>query len=102
MTHARAPFEEEEPSMSVSRPSSKARLRARLQWGLGQQILDATPVGILYLDLAGRISYANAAAASIIGYSPDELLDQPVRTHFQFSGPTPGVDEPMQILPLGE
>ena len=102
MSHARAPFEAEEPPRSTSRPSSKAELRARLQWGLGQRILDATPVGILHLDPEGRIVYANPAATRILGYSVEELVGQPIRTHLQFSGPTPGVDEAMQILPLGE
>jgi PAS domain S-box-containing protein len=102
MSHARAPLEEEEPPRSVHRPSLKAEVRARLQWGLAQHILEASPVGLLHLDQDGRIAYANQAATDIMGYSLEELLGQPVRTHLQFSGSTPGLDEPMQILPLGE
>ncbi len=54
---------------------------------LSEQILDAAQDGIICLDLAGRIRFANPAAARLLGFTGvDELHGQPVRTYIQFSG----------------
>mgnify|MGYP005839820627 CR=1 FL=1 len=37
-------------------------------------VLDATREGILGIDRAGRCTFANKAAASMLGYSPDDLI----------------------------
>jgi PAS domain S-box-containing protein len=42
------------------------------------EVLDASPNAIVAVDAAGRITYANAQAASTFGYTAGELLGQPV------------------------
>src|SRR5437879_4528911 len=63
-----------------------------------QRILDAAPQGIVGLDIDGRITFANSAAAAMMGSTAEELEGQPIRTHMQFSGSsrTGGLE-----LPLG-
>ena len=39
-----------------------------------QAIVEASGEGVLELDAAGRVRYANPAAANLLGYEPDELL----------------------------
>src|SRR6267154_1991851 len=50
------------------------------------RILDAVRVGIICVDLEGRITFANPAAARMMDYSVEELRGQPIWTHMQFSG----------------
>jgi PAS domain S-box-containing protein len=80
---------------------------------LSEQILDAAQDGIICLDLAGRISFANPAAARLLGFTGvDELHGQPVRTYIQFSGMGTLTNQPgdaaglllagMTLLPRGE
>ena len=64
-----------------------------------QRILDAAPQGIVGLDVDGRITFANLAAAGMMGYTVEELQGQPIRTHMQFSGSSTSVE---LDLPLGE
>src|SRR5258707_12316610 len=72
-------------TMSHARPS------------LSEQILAAAQDGIICLDLAGRIKFANPAAARLLGCgAADELLDQPVRTYIQFAGLNTIPDEPTE------
>ena len=63
-----------------------------------QRILDAAPQGIVGLDVDGRITFANSAAAGMMGYTVEELRGQPIRTHMQFSGSTSNGE---LDLPLG-
>jgi PAS domain S-box-containing protein len=49
------------------------------------RILDAAHVGVIYVDLEGRITFANPWAANLMNYSVDELRGQPIRTHMQLS-----------------
>ena len=80
---------------------------------LSEQILAAAQDGIICLDLEGRITFANPAAAHLLGCgAADELLDQPVRTYIQFAGLSSVPDEPaeatglllagMTLLPRGD
>src|SRR5688500_20381441 len=50
-----------------------ARLPAHDQ---NELILRAAGEGIYGLDLAGRVTFANPAAARLTGHSPDELLGE--------------------------
>jgi PAS domain S-box-containing protein len=90
------------------------RLRARehsrtLQ---SERILDSAPEGIVGLDLEGRITFANPAAATMMGYTVEELRGQPIRTHMQFSGSSTAMQADQDAagralsaalyLPLGE
>jgi PAS domain S-box-containing protein len=62
------------------------RLRALQRLSLQRAgILDSAPEGIVGLDLEGRITFANPAAASMMGYTVEELHGQLIRTHLQFS-----------------
>jgi PAS domain S-box-containing protein len=63
-----------------------------------QRILDSVPEGIVGLDVEGRITFANPAAAGMMGYTVEELHGQPIRTHMQYSGSSPHVPD----LPLGQ
>ncbi|WP_310494457.1 diguanylate cyclase domain-containing protein [Dechloromonas sp.] len=43
-----------------------------------EKIFEAVPDGLLVVDTAGLILYANGALESLFGYAPDELIGQPV------------------------
>src|ERR1700730_17571832 len=76
--------------------------RQRLQSG---RILNSAPEGIVGLDVEGRITFANPAAAGMMGYTVEELRGQPIRTHMQFSGASTALDLEGQLaghLPHGE
>jgi PAS domain S-box-containing protein len=64
-----------------------------------EQILNAAPEGIIGLDAEGHITFANPAAAGMMGYTVEELQGQPIRTHMQFAG---SVAEGDVELPLSE
>ncbi|MGC4120509.1 MAG: PAS domain S-box protein [Myxococcales bacterium] len=52
------------------------RVAAEERDRLHSEMLAGLPVGIVVHDLAGRILYANQCAASLHGYSPEELLQR--------------------------
>ena len=60
-------------SQGQKHEASEAANGARLQ-----ELLDATPDGILEVDRQGRIILLNASAAKIFGYSREELVGQNV------------------------
>ena len=64
------------------------RLRAREHSRTleSERILDSAPEGIVGLDLDGRITFANPAAAAMMSYTVEELHGQPIQTHIQFLG----------------
>lgn len=64
------------------------RLRGLARSGTGpsDRILDSAREGIVGLDTDGRITFANPAAAGMIGYTVAELIGQPIQTHMQYSG----------------
>lgn len=43
-----------------------------------EKLFEAVPDGLLVVDAAGLILYANGALESLFGYLPDELIGQPV------------------------
>jgi PAS domain S-box-containing protein len=43
---------------------------------IGDAIIEASPNGVLVVDDAGRIAYANASLLKMFGYDKDELLEQ--------------------------
>ena len=45
-----------------------------------EAIVDASGEGVLELDLAGNVCFANPAAARLLGYEPEELLGRDYRT----------------------
>jgi PAS domain S-box-containing protein len=69
------------------------------------RILDAAHVGVVCVDVEGRITFANPWAAHLMNYSVEELRGQPLRTHIQLSGATPSSDPalapPAQYAPSG-
>jgi PAS domain S-box-containing protein len=79
--------------------------RSRLQ---NDRILASAPVGIICVDIEGRITFANPWAAGMMGYSADELRGQPLRTHMQLStaGPSGAADKGQEVagqyLSIGE
>jgi PAS domain S-box-containing protein len=75
-----------------------ARARAEAAETKFRELLESAPDGIVIADSEGRIALLNTQAGKMFGYSPDELLGQPVevlmperfrtrhvthRTHFQ-------------------
>jgi PAS domain S-box-containing protein len=68
--------------------------------------VNATRVGIICVDLEGRITFANPSAAMMMSYTVDELRGQPMRTHMQLSSAVqavdPAHDAAEQYLPFGE
>src|SRR5450631_901556 len=64
------------------------RLRALARSGTrpSDRILNSALEGIIGLDTDGLITFANPAAAGMIGYTVAELLGQPIQTHMQYSG----------------
>ncbi len=53
--------------------------------GLPTQILEFAPTALVSLDPAGRIVFANPAAARLISSGPvEDLIGQPIRTYIQF------------------
>jgi len=104
MSHARAPHGDELPDPGLSiRPFLLRPAVGPRAPDLSDRILDAARDGIIYLDAQGRIEFANPAAAQILGYSVEELLGQPIRTHLQFAVPRPGMDDiVLQTPPLDE
>lgn len=45
---------------------------------IGDAIIEASPNGVLVVDDAGRIAYANASLLKMFGYDKDELLEQSI------------------------
>ena len=43
-------------------------------------LLDILPDAVIMVDANGRISYVNPAVHTLLGYAPDEILDQPLAT----------------------
>ena len=43
-----------------------------------EKIFEAVPDGLLVVDTAGLILYANGSLERLFGYAPDELIGQPV------------------------
>src|SRR5262249_59384200 len=43
-----------------------------------RNILESTGEGIYGIDLQGRCTFVNQAAARLLGYQPDEILGQPI------------------------
>src|SRR5690242_5464389 len=54
-----------------------AQVRSFLRF---RDLLQAAPDGIFEVDNEGTIVLLNAAAEKMLGYSPDELLGQPIET----------------------
>jgi len=42
---------------------------------IGDAIIEASPNGVLVVNDAGRIAYANASLLKMFGYDKDELLE---------------------------
>jgi PAS domain S-box-containing protein len=63
-----------------------------------QRILDAAPQGIVGLDRDGRITFANLAAAGMMGYTVEELLGQPIRTHMQLARSSTSVELDLPLV----
>jgi PAS domain S-box-containing protein len=66
------------------------------------RILDSVRVGIICVDLEGRITFANPAAAHMMDYSVEELRGQPIWTHMQFSGSNGASDTGLRPATPGE
>ncbi|MCC7103530.1 MAG: PAS domain S-box protein, partial [Chloroflexi bacterium] len=71
---------DDQPGACVTRALLPA-VRPPAEWsgGLGRQaalIINAAAEGIYGLDRAGRTTFVNPAAASLLGYNVDELTDQ--------------------------
>ncbi len=62
-------------------------------------LLDAAGEGIFGMDLRGRTSFANPAAARILGYAPGELIgrDQHALIHYSHADGTPYASEDCPI-----
>jgi PAS domain S-box-containing protein len=43
-----------------------------------EAVIDASPNAVIAVDANGRFSYANPRVESTFGYSPDEILGEPV------------------------
>jgi PAS domain S-box-containing protein len=67
--------------------------------GLIRSLLDATSEGIYGVDVAGRCTFVNRAAASILGYTPEEVLGADVHAlihHTRADGsPYPAAECPL-------
>ena len=78
------PFQAEEVIARVETHLTIARLRSELAErnrqleAANQPILDSVGDGIYGLDLDGRITFANPAAAQLTGYSADALIGQSI------------------------
>jgi PAS domain S-box-containing protein len=87
----------------VNERHAPARASSKRQ---SERILDAAPIGIICVDVEGRITFANPSAARMMNYSADELQGQPIRTHMQLSTIGPSADQASdvagQYLLLGE
>ncbi len=62
-------------------------------------ILESAGDGIYGLDNQGKTTFVNAAAASMLGYSPDELLNQPQHALIHHSYPD-GTPYPREKCPI--
>ncbi|TFH65629.1 MAG: PAS domain-containing protein [Candidatus Zixiibacteriota bacterium] len=62
------------------------RIRQREQHFFLEHLIEATPSGVLILDLDGRISMVNPSAADMIGRKVTELIGRPVETLGEWCG----------------
>lgn len=62
----RAPDRSTQPPAPMAPPSPAARFDSGLPAGLGRDLLDRLPMGLLLLDAGGRVIYENAAAVDVI------------------------------------
>ena len=58
-----------------------------------ETILRVAGEGVVITDSGGKIEEANRAAAKMFGYTPDELMGQPVNTLLKNAGAMPNPDE---------
>ncbi len=58
-------------------------LRLAQEKGLMETIFHAIHEGIIVLDREGRITYANRAAGTLLGFSEEEAVGQPVRRYLR-------------------
>ena len=79
-------------SHASSSPGSVSELPAR--------ILSAAADGVLWLDLDGRIGFANPAGAALLAAGVDDLVGEPVRSHMPFLNLGAGGD--LLLLPEGD
>jgi PAS domain S-box-containing protein len=64
-------------------------------------ILNSTVEGIVVLDMAGKITFANSPAAQMLGYTPEELIGEDLHELAHYAGPD-GAPYPLSACPMQE
>jgi len=65
-------------SINLRFTHQQTKLALKESADMNQQILDTAAEGIFGVDLNGKTSFVNPAAARMLGYDPAELLDLPI------------------------
>jgi len=78
------------------------RIRNEEQEHFLHRIISGSPTGILTLDLEGRVSMANAAAARLLGVDQEKLAGRPLETLGPFARDLARLEtDGSKVLPLG-
>jgi two-component system, cell cycle response regulator len=102
MDYITKPFQEAEVLVRVRTHLNlvQATRALREREELSSSLLESTAEGILGVDIEGKAIFVNPAAAGLFGYTPDELIGQPIhkKIHYAYADGTPYKEEDCPMM----